>query len=98
MIHIMQINEIRLLYSIIFFTQSMHESVADSKLKCEACLLGIVPSTNWVFKFRILMSPPPLPEIQGKASPNLSSYIPPLLSVEFINQLNTFLILSVTMR
>ena len=46
---------------------------------------------------RELIHPYTLPEIQGKAPPNLSSCIPPLLTVESINQSNTFLILLVTM-
>ena len=36
-------------------------------------------------------------EMQGLAPLNLSSFIPPILTIEFTNQTNTFLILSVTM-
>ena len=41
--------------------------------------------------------PTPLLETQGEVPPNSSSFKPPLLIVEFTNQLNTFLIPSVTM-
>ena len=46
---------------------------------------------------RGLIHPTPLLETQGKVPPNSSSFKPPLLILEFTNQLNTFLIPSVTM-
>ena len=46
---------------------------------------------------REIIYPCTLAEIQGKVPPNSSSFKPPLSIAEFTNQLNTFLIPSVTM-
>ena len=46
---------------------------------------------------RGLIPPTLLLETQGEVPPNSSSFKPPLLIIEFTNQLNTFLIPSVTM-
>ena len=55
-------------------------------------------SLKMIEKLQMVLSTPTLPlEILDEVPLNSSSFIPPLLTVEFINQLNTSQILLVTM-